>query len=757
MPKLLAVGCALACACHRGAWSGGEPDGPGIGGEGGPHLVASEPGDWLHAPARFPFDAPVDPGAVARAQVTATLAGTPVDATAAIDPDDPATVDVTVDPAARGTGTLAIALAGAGEVDGELAPWAIAPGPAAAAAPALAVTPAGAVIAAWPSAGAVAAGMLERGRWQLLGAPQPCDASSFGLALDRDGAPVLAWIAASVAHVARWSGGAWHELSSPGAATALALAGGDELAIAVFGQTVGVRELADDGTWKPIGSELALVAPPVGQPQLAIGSPGHPALAWIDAAGNLIAYRYDALWIALAPIALGAPPRGSDRVSLAARDDTLAIAWDQWAGSFAVLAAEAVGGATAWTHLGRALDVDVAGDALAPAIALDADHHPIVAWTETIETARRGVVARWDGAAWQVAAGATWMPDAAATGASIALAAGDAPVVATSAAGQLAVARFDGPAQPRLARASVAGCAVPVSAPPATLSRTGCFTIASPFQAVAHPGLVPYDVVVELWTDGARKRRWVALPDGAIAGTSPTGAWDVPPGTRVFKEFAYETTPGDPATRRPMETRVFVNDAVLGWRGFSYKWRADGSDAELEPDSEDTFAWPLDDGTTHVHFYPSRTDCASCHDSTYGPLLGLRAPQLARWFDYDGVIADQPPMLARLGVAPAMTVTPFVSPHDPSQTWELRMRGYMAANCAHCHNPDHVAVHDLRYDTPLAGTNLCPDIVVGDPASSKVYQLVASRPGMPPIGTLAVDPLAVQILGTWITNMTSCP
>lgn len=85
------------------------------------------------------------------------------------------------------------------------------------------------------------------------------------------------------------------------------------------------------------------------------------------------------------------------------------------------------------------------------------------------------------------------------------------------------------------------------------------------------------------------------------------------------------------------------------------------------------------------------------------------------------------------------------------------MRGYMAANCAHCHNPDHIAVHDLRYTTPLAQTNLCPDIVPGDPGASKTYQLVSSRPGMPPLGTLATDPLAIQTLGNWISGMRSCP
>ena len=85
------------------------------------------------------------------------------------------------------------------------------------------------------------------------------------------------------------------------------------------------------------------------------------------------------------------------------------------------------------------------------------------------------------------------------------------------------------------------------------------------------------------------------------------------------------------------------------------------------------------------------------------------------------------------------------------------MRGYMAANCAHCHNPSHIAIVDERYSTPLADTGLCTKLVPGDPDDSIVYQKLSSRPGMPPLATLQVDPLAVQMMGTWIAGMTSCP
>lgn len=92
-----------------------------------------------------------------------------------------------------------------------------------------------------------------------------------------------------------------------------------------------------------------------------------------------------------------------------------------------------------------------------------------------------------------------------------------------------------------------------------------------------------------------------------------------------------------------------------------------------------------------------------------------------------------------------------------SQTIERRTRGYMAANCAHCRNPDHIAIKDLRITTPLPQTRLCEAIVPGAPANSRVYQLVTERPGMPALGSLVPDPLIGSLVGTWISGMTSCP
>jgi hypothetical protein len=475
--------------------------------------------------------------------------------------------------------------------------------------------------------------------------------------------------------------------------------------------------------------------------------------------GNqLRTYRYDSSWTALAPIQVSA----GSRMSVAARGSTIAVAYDKWAGSYGVLAAIASGGATAFTQLGKPLDVDIAGDARDPAVALDAYGNPIVAWTELVETAQRGVLARWSGSAWTLVNGTSWLQSATATPSAphLALGAGDTPVVGTMTTGAIQLARFNGPRAASVGmstRASLAGCGFDAAAPAALLSQTGCFDLSVAKRPTAHAGLVPYDVVAELWSDGAKKRRWIGLPDGAAMTLAANGSWSAPVGTIMVKEFALETTPGNPATRRPVETRFLVNTAASGWLGFSYRWNTQGTDASLLADSAQNIGWQLDDGTTHTHVYPSRQHCRSCHYVANGPLLGLRPEQLARWFDYNGTIADQLPTLAALGVGPATTPPAFTAPHDPSASAEKRMRGYMAANCSHCHNPQYISIKDLRYATPLSSTRLCEVIVPGSPDSSIVYQKVTSRPGMPPLGTAAVDPLARELLGTWISGMTSCP
>src|SRR5436309_296219 len=68
----------------------------------------------------------------------------------------------------------------------------------------------------------------------------------------------------------------------------------------------------------------------------------------------------------------------------------------------------------------------------------------------------------------------------------------------------------------------------PAGAPP-LLSQTGA--LADTATLAPGPALIPYEVNVPFWSDGAKKRRWMALPDGGTIHFSPGGEWGFPDGT----------------------------------------------------------------------------------------------------------------------------------------------------------------------------------------------------------------------------------
>ncbi len=733
---------------------------------------------WLHAPIRFELDEAV---LATNLGATAVLDGVTIAATATLAPTGDALV-VTLDRAARGTGALEVQITGEVRDYADNAmttlpsialavpAWLRPPIDSGAAldAPSIVASSSGVVALAWPvddgGVPRIVVGTWIEGQWCPVGGPRgQGPASEATVALDHDGRPIVGYLDAGAPTIERWDGSSWSVLPAPVTGERIALASAPDgtvmLAITEAGTTRMFELVAS--VWVPRGAVTA-TGTIVGDLEISVGGAGRLAVGWMERTGandRVVVHRYAGAWTAMEPIALPAGPGGAaSHLSLAMRGTTLAVAFERWTTSSNVSAAVARGDqATTWTALGTVLDVDVPGPASAPSIAIDADDAPVIAWHETIEGAHRGVLARWGGSAWTVLGGSTWLREPVVpTRPRVSLVWDRVPVIVYEHGASVALAMFNGSPPPGVTRAPLAGCAFAASSPPARLSQTGCFQIPSPGRAVAHPGLVPYDLNAELWSDGTKKRRWIALAGSSAMGVTSNGSWAAPSGSFVVKEFAIETTPGDPATRRVIETRILVADGGA-WSGFSYRWRADGTDADLMSDGTTTATWSLSTGGSYTHVYPSRSQCRSCHHTSHGPLLGLRAEQLARWFDYDGVIADQLRTLAEIGVAPVTTATPLPSPDDPAQSTHARARAYLHANCAHCHNGSYVTVRDMRFSTPLSQARMCDVIVPGDPSSSRLHQVVTQRPGMPPLGTLVVDPRAGDLIGGWISSLTACP
>ncbi|HET6582497.1 MAG TPA: PQQ-dependent sugar dehydrogenase, partial [Nannocystaceae bacterium] len=285
--------------------------------------------------------------------------------------------------------------------------------------------------------------------------------------------------------------------------------------------------------------------------------------------------------------------------------------------------------------------------------------------------------------------------------------------------GILALARAgDGSALAITGQMGVARIVVEPSAAefPRRLSDSGCFADLPALAPV--PGVVPYKVNAELWSDGASKHRFIALPPQVGIAVADDGALEFPIGTVLLKTFSFDLTGDDVAQPVPVETRVMVR-REHGWQFHSYRWTEAGDDAELLT-AGDAAMLSVDDGGVPVQFeysWPSRGNCKVCHGMGTSQALGPRLDQLDAERSYGGVLRNQLDVLDELemfagGLASAnATWEAMPEIGDAAVESAPRARAYLHTNCGHCHRPGGWTpgdlTLDLRWTTSLAATHTC--------------------------------------------------
>jgi uncharacterized repeat protein (TIGR03806 family) len=333
--------------------------------------------------------------------------------------------------------------------------------------------------------------------------------------------------------------------------------------------------------------------------------------------------------------------------------------------------------------------------------------------------------------------------------------------------GELLVCAYDG----RLYRMEESGGG-PSPAFPQTLSATGLFT--NVVSLTPAPGLLEYDVNARLWSDGARKRRWLALPGEADITFSASGAWAFPQGTVLVKHFEIDVPPQ--STRR-LETRVLVHEES-GWRGYTYRWNPAGTEANLLADGATetlTVRDPAAPGGIREQTwqYPSRADCLACHTEAAGRVLGLNTRQLNRDFIFPVKIDNQLRAWNHIGLftTDIGDTTVYEAMPDPDDTGApliARTRAYLDANCAMCHRPGGPTPVDIdvRWSTPISLANLI-DVLAATPvdgapgrvrvaptdrAASDLWERMRRTDayGMPPLAHGVPHQSAVDLTGAWI-------
>jgi uncharacterized repeat protein (TIGR03806 family) len=335
---------------------------------------------------------------------------------------------------------------------------------------------------------------------------------------------------------------------------------------------------------------------------------------------------------------------------------------------------------------------------------------------------------------------------------------------------------------------------------PRKLSETGLFESTKDLKPA--PGLIPYSVNAQLWSDGASKERYLAIPgDGKIeynaveypqpSPGAPRG-WKFPDGTVIVKTFFLDMENGNPASRKRLETRLLHFEKFEGteeygdqyWRGYTYIWNDEGTDATLcdasgadRPLTIKDKAAPGGERKQTWHF-PSRAECTLCHTMPAKYTLGVNTLQLNKDHDYGhGQVANQLRTLEHLGIftqhLPELPekLPRLVDYEDEKQSLDARARSYLHANCAHCHmkwgggNAEFLllATLDIK-DTgtlntkPGQGTFDLRDpriIVPGDPDRSLVaYRMSKLGLGrMPHVASNVVDEKGLRLIRDWIKQL----
>ncbi len=325
---------------------------------------------------------------------------------------------------------------------------------------------------------------------------------------------------------------------------------------------------------------------------------------------------------------------------------------------------------------------------------------------------------------------------------------------------------------------------------PTLLSLTGVFTNLSGFGL--NPGLIPFSPAAPFWSDGAIKSRWFGIPygGGPMMPTnqmtySQDGNWAFPVGSIFVKHFDLRTNQILGSTPRRLETRLLAYDGNGIVHGATYRWRADGSDADLVTSEQtENITLTTTNGTqVQTWLYPSPSDCMVCHNAGAGGVLGvskMRQQNFSEVYPQTGILDNQLRVLNHLGMLnPALDETTIPSlPHyapaaDNNSSLELRARSFLDVNCSYCHQPGGAgrAAFDLRITTALTNANLingsvaatyglpnAAAVVPGNPLSSTVYYRVDTAvPGimMPPLARSIIDQPDQSVLGKWIYSLAS--
>jgi len=316
---------------------------------------------------------------------------------------------------------------------------------------------------------------------------------------------------------------------------------------------------------------------------------------------------------------------------------------------------------------------------------------------------------------------------------------------------------------------------------PQNLASTGAFTDVQNF--VVNPEMIPYDVNLTFWSDGALKTRFINMVDTTEPiEFSEDDFWQFPAGAITMKHFEMDLDRDNPGTDlRRIETRFLVKtEEEDEFLALTYQWNDAGTEASLVGAAGSEVELPITEGgvtTIQQWRIPSRGECFQCHTSGNEVVLGFNTRQLNYEGELNGesgnflTLLESAGYLSDIGTDPSNL--PFYSnPTDESVNIEERVQSYLAVNCAYCHYEGNGVVPSSwrgEHQLSIEETNLLHGqaignsvvdptdrlIIPGDTQNSIILSRASATNGytrMPPIGSSIIDQEGVDLITDWIND-----
>ena len=292
-------------------------------------------------------------------------------------------------------------------------------------------------------------------------------------------------------------------------------------------------------------------------------------------------------------------------------------------------------------------------------------------------------------------------------------------------------------------------------------------------------GVLPYTLNSTLFTDYAKKKRFVWLPNNEKANFVDDGnLLNFPTGAILIKNFYYDNTLPDYSTKI-IETRLMIKKPE-GWVFAEYVWNDEQTEASL--DMEGSFVdieWEQDGEVETVQYrIPNEAECVTCHKVNEVPFpIGTKPRNLNLSNVYDDGLQNQLDKLINFGYLADLDTSSSVSDvpdyTDIDAPLENRVRAYLDINCAHCHSDQgHCDYRPIRLDyestTEYTNLGICvpPDeglgeglgdiIIPGDPRNSVLHFRINSTEEsnrMPLLGRSKVHSEGVELIEEWIDGL----